>query len=74
MNWNERSIGDEITVRSKQGARKVQAFFDIRADRRLLQRATHCLRNAHKAIRKRVSKIGSGPSEPDIAVTVLVVI
>ena len=50
MNWNEGSIGHKITIRGKQSARKVQAFFYIRADGGLLQGTPHGLCNAHKAI------------------------
>lgn len=37
MNRDEGSVGNQISVRSKQCARKVQAFFNICADRGLLQ-------------------------------------
>lgn len=50
MDGNERSICNQVAVWSKKCTGKIEAFLDVGANRSLLQRATHCLRNAHEAV------------------------
>ena len=51
-NSPRRTIRDEVAVRSKQRARKVEAFLHVGRDGRALQRAAHLLGDRHEAVRK----------------------
>ena len=52
MDGDEGRIGDEVAVGGEEGAGEVEALLDVRADRRLLQRPAHRLRDAHEPVSK----------------------
>lgn len=56
MDRNKWSIRDEIAIRSEERTREVEALLDIRADGRLLQRASHSFCNTHEAVRKQAER------------------
>jgi hypothetical protein len=60
VNRNEGCVGHQVPIRREQCAREVQPFLDVRADRGLLQGATHRFSDAHEAIRKESKQNGIG--------------
>ena len=52
-------IRNESTIRREQGARKIQALFDVRRYRCLLQGTTHLLCDGHKPVPKNTKTDGS---------------
>lgn len=51
MDRDEGRIGDEVTGMAEQGARVVEALFDVGRDGCLLQRPAHSLGYVHEAVR-----------------------
>jgi hypothetical protein len=52
MDWNKWCICYQISIWCKESTREIEAFFDVGADRGLLQRSTHCFSYAHEPVGK----------------------
>ena len=52
MHWHMRCIGNQVALRVKKRAAKVQALFDVDRVRRILQLQAHLLGNVHKQVVK----------------------
>lgn len=50
VNRNMRRIGDQISIGTKDGTRKVQTLLDVERKTRLLESAAHLLCNTHETV------------------------